>query len=109
MKGLATLAAAALALITLAPASEAASFNCGGQITYTERTICDNPDLSSADDRMSSLYFSIYNSAGPRLRPAIQRQQLRWLGRRDGCSANVNCLRAAYYRRISTLNEAGAY
>jgi uncharacterized protein len=109
MTRIASLVAGAIAVVALSGAAHAASFNCHGRISYTERTICDNPGLSAADNQMASLYFSVYNNAGPGLRPAIQHQQIRWLGWRNRCGANVGCLWTAYNRRIQNLNEAGAY
>ena len=107
MSRIAILAASAVAVLALTGSANAASFNCYGHLSYTEKTICDNADLSEADSTMASIYFNILNSAPWGSRHAIQRQQIRWLGARDECGANVGCLRTAYHRRIQLLSEAG--
>jgi len=107
MSRTAILAASAVAILALTGSANAASFNCYGHLSYTERVICDNPDLSEADSTMASIYFNVLDGAPWNMRHAIQRQQIRWLGARNECGANVGCLRTTYHRRIQILSEAG--
>jgi len=107
MSRIVILAAGVLAVLATTGNANAASFNCNAHLSYTEKTICDNPGLSSADETMASIYFNVLNSAPHGARYAIQRQQVRWLGARNECGANVRCLRTAYDRRIQLLGEAG--
>lgn len=104
MKVLATVASAALALIALAPASEAASFNCrSSHLNYTERTVCDNPRLSRLDNVMASNYFSVLRPLRGAERRDFQGAQVLWLSARNGCGAGVSCLAQTYGYRIDDL------
>ena len=106
MSRITVLALAGLALATLPAAANAASFNCDGNLNYTERVICDNPGLSRADDAMSSLYFSVVHNGNYRRGQAAQ---VEWLRERDSCGANLSCIWGAYHTRIQELETGSAY
>ena len=110
MSRIAILAAGLASIVSLAAlpgSASAASFNCYAHLTYTEKAICDNPGLSNADSQLTSIYYSLLNSAGPGARRAIQMRQYHWLGERNRCGANVGCLWNKYNRRIQLLSQAG--
>ncbi len=106
MKTLFALTTAALALSTLATPSQAASFNCrSSALTYTERTICDNPQLSRMDNTMSATYFGIIRTLRGAAKRDVQQDQVAWLGTRNGCGASVACLAGEYDRHIADLRS----
>jgi uncharacterized protein len=92
--------AAAAALAALAPAADAASFSCYGHLTYTERTICDNPHLSALDSTMSRYYFNYMRTASRKDRREMRATQIGWLASRNSCSANLACLTTMYHNHI---------
>lgn len=98
---------AAAGLVLLATNANAASFSCYGDITYTERAICDNPNLSNLDSVMASTYFQMLGGSSKTLKRALQRDQIGWLRQRNGCGANVGCLSAAYHNRLSQFDTYG--
>ena len=100
----AVFAAAALTLVALAGTANAASFNCYAAKSHTEAVICDNQRLSDLDTQMSISYFSLLNSLHGYQRARLQNDQVRWLGWRNGCQANIGCLFRVYNQRISRLN-----
>jgi len=65
--------------------------------------VCANPQLSALDSRMAQMVCQAVSNAVPSFRRIIQRDQLSWLGKRNGCGANVRCLRAAYTGQIAAL------
>ena len=106
MKVLATVAAAALSLFALVPASQAASYNCsGGALNYSERTICDNPQLSRLDSTMSATYFRILRPLRGAVRSDFQKEQVNWLDTRNFCGASVACLADEYGAHIADLRS----
>ena len=106
MKSLFALAAVTLTLTALAAPSQAASFNCrSSALTYTERTICDNPKLSRMDSTMSATYFGIVRTLRGAAKREVQQDQVAWLGTRNGCGASVACLTGEYDRHIADLRS----
>ena len=94
---------AGLALLLVPASAEAASFNCHRKLTHTEAAVCDNAKLSALDTSLSALYRRVLKIAAPIDRPFIVRDQVRWLGKRNACGANVGCIRSAYRERIDFL------
>ncbi len=91
------------ALLVLLPAGLAAAPLrpwCGAsRLNAAERTICATPELARLDTRLADLYGAL-RSADP--------DQDRWLvRRRDGCGADIACLRAAYTERLRSLAATG--
>ena len=107
MSRLSSLFLAGVALIALSSAASAASFSCYGNLTYTERAICDNPNLSNLDSVMASTYFQMLGGSSKTLKRALQRDQIGWLRSRNSCGANVGCLSAAYHNRLSQFDTYG--
>ena len=85
----------------------AASFDCSKATTETEIAICDDPELSALDERMSGVYVRgrqvTKNVSGSNLE--IQNDQIDWLNKRNQCGAETSCLLNAYQTRIEELKE----
>ena len=94
---------AAVALLALTGAANAASFRCAGNLTYTEAAICDNPELSRLDSVMAGDYFQKLHHSHGTTRARLQADQITWLGARNGCQANVDCLTQTYAARIQDI------
>ena len=105
MKKLLAFAAAAFAAAAFVPAAQAASFNCYGRLTVTEAVICQNPGLSNLDSQMASVYYGNLNASPRNIRYALRNEQAGWLRARNGCGANVSCLRSMYQGRIADLSS----
>ena len=96
--------AAGLAL-GIAPASEAASFDCGRGRTATERAICDSRPLNDRDVKMVVLYDIVRRVVPMGSRGAQMDRQAAWLRERNRCGADRTCIGRAYDRRIGELNR----
>ena len=107
MKKIIAVAIAALGAAAIAPAANAASFNCYGRLTVTEAVICANAQLSNLDSRMASAYFRATGASSPALRKRLQRDQAGWLRYRNGCGGSVGCLQSAYVSRINEMSYWG--
>jgi len=99
-------ATALFALIALGSTANAASFPCGGGLNYTEAAICDNGVLSDLDSRMAAIYFRRLHELHGYDRSRLEQDQYAWLGQRNSCGANVNCLIDLYTARIHILHVA---
>jgi uncharacterized protein len=80
----------------------AASFDCDEARTSAEKSICNNTELSSLDDKMDDAYKTLL--AISRFTEGIKGQQRSWLKERDSCS-DSNCLVDVYTRRLSEIQE----
>ena len=84
----------------------AASFDCGKARTRTEKFICSDAALSTADERMASAYTKAVRLASSiNLEEAkeLKRDQRVWLRGVQGCE-NVGCLSIEYADRTTFLN-----
>lgn len=102
---LSALGLAAGLLFVLAPAAQAASFDCGRARTATERAICDSRPLNDRDVRMVVLYDIVRRVVPMGMRGAQMDRQAAWLRERNRCGADRTCLTRAYDRRIGELNR----
>ena len=69
----------------------AASFDCSKATTETEKAICADPELSALDRLMGLLWKKQAQVSKKRLT-----EQKKWLGKRDECSADLECLKTSY-------------
>lgn len=99
------LAPAILALFLLAPAAQAASFDCAQASTEIEHRICGDAELSALDETLGDRYVrALAKADDPR---AVKTGQRAWLrGPRDAC-ADATCMKAAYAARIADLTKIG--
>jgi uncharacterized protein YecT (DUF1311 family) len=80
--------------------ADAASFDCTKAATAVEKTICGDPTLSKADERLAEAYAA---AAAASLAPhALQSDQNQWLGQRNQL-ASAGPLLQAYQARIDEL------
>ena len=95
-------------VVSFKPApAEAQSFNCRYARTADERVICDRPNLSHLDERLSRRYQRAYNGAEPGMKRRLERQQAAWLQSRHNCGDNARCIRRHYEVRIGELESFG--
>jgi len=85
----------------------AASFDCSKASTETEIAICNDPELSAFDDRLSDVYIRARlvteNVSGDSIK--IKNNQIAWLNKRNLCGSEIGCLQNAYQTRIEELIE----
>jgi uncharacterized protein len=93
-------------LLALSPfAAQGQSFNCRTADRPDEVLICQNSRLSSLDDEMSSLYFTLRNQLSGSERRALEAGQRRWLQSRIDCGRDFGCIEDLYERRIRFLRN----
>ena len=92
-----------LAIAATAAGASAASFSCYGNLSHTEAAICDNSNLSHLDSVMAKDYFQKLHYTHGSTRARLRSDQIDWLGVRDGCQANVDCLTQSYAARIQDI------
>ncbi|AOR58945.1 lysozyme inhibitor LprI family protein [Pectobacterium parmentieri] len=85
----------------------AASFDCKKAEGKIDRTICNHPELSSLDEEMSALYFSIKND--PIIPPEnLKIRQKTFLSARNACAREKNvstCLEDSYQEIINEYQQ----
>lgn len=83
--------------------SYGASFNCSKAITWTEKIICSDPQLSNLDGQLMASYKTALSNILDG--DALKTTQKNWLKSvRDECK-DVTCLKQAYSSRLAELNE----
>lgn len=89
--------------------SYGASFECLKASNSIEKTICNNQELSSLDDKMSATYKNVKEIYSPEFfKKNILRDQQTWLkSLKSNCSKDVDkCLIETYKKRIDILLSA---
>jgi len=87
-------------LAVFASTAQAVSFDCQKAKTFTEKAICQDPELSVLDDELDSLYQNAEaRSKNPK---ALRKQEAKWMKERDACQTN-GCVKKAYQKRIIDL------
>lgn len=88
-------------------AVHAASFDCAKASSPTEKMICQNPNISKLDDRLSAAY-----KEAKKTNPSIVEEQRAWLKKTRECK-DEQCLESLYVTRVQeleggnkTLNQA---
>ncbi len=93
----------ALCLLLPAAAAQAANFDCAKASTEVEKTICADPDLSKADERLAGAFAS---ALAVTLSPQeLRQQQLAWLAERDALP-DIEALRQTYQNRSDVLAKS---
>lgn len=92
----------AFALLLLAAPAHAAtpSFDCSRAATPTEFAICDNEGLARLDVSLAEAY------GAARDRPGVKDRQRAWIGERNRCGADVDCLSDRMRARLAELTGA---
>lgn len=99
------LVAVATALLFAPSLLFAAGFDCNKASTPTEKTICADSTLSSADSRLSALFALKKQEFGSD--PALVSTQRQWLQLRNACGDDAPCLHDAYEKRKEQLEAWG--
>lgn len=87
----------------------AASFPCAKAATATEKAICQNPELSELDSEMGAAwkkaldFFRGQEASDDSGTAPLRQDQKAWLGRRNACGGNPECLRTLYHQRLAAL------
>ena len=95
----------ALCLVLPLASTEAASFDCKKASTRIEKTICSDPELSKADERLAAAFAGV---AAVSLSPLASRgEQAEWLRERDK-ETDVRKLKDIYQLRTDILDKQAA-
>lgn len=92
-----------LAIVSDAGAADYAPLNCAKAATDTERAICSDYALGQSEARVATLYGVATSLVAMGQRGAIQDEQRAFLQQRNGCGANLACIRNAYSAREKQL------
>lgn len=102
-----SLGLALLISVCIGGVGQAASFDCNKATTEAETAICNDPELSALDERLSGVYVRgrqvTKNVSGSYLE--IQNDQIDWLNKRNQCGPETSCLLNVYQTRIEELKE----
>jgi uncharacterized protein len=102
LAGMRSLLLLAVFLILPLASAEAASFDCKKAMTRIEKTICSDPELSKADERLAAAFAS---AAALSLSPmSLRAEQADWVRERDK-ESSVKKLRESYQARNDTLDK----
>ncbi len=102
-------AGALLALTAMASSvrpAAAQEFDCRNAEFASERAICGSDRLSALDEQMNGLYADLKVAYGKGYQRAdLKDYQRQFLGARDACGRDAECIRGAYLDQISVLQS----
>lgn len=100
-------------------AADAASFDCGKASTPFEQAICNNPDLSAADEQLSVAYQTAIGGLTKSALAEVQASQRNWLEfaqksctddaqlpKVDYSADQVGCLKSTFDSRMRRLEQS---
>lgn len=102
------LSATLAALFLAAHVSAQPSFDCARASTATEKAICASPVLSQLDRQLADSYGAARSGVSSAQADAVRRDQIAWIGVRDGCGGDAACLEAQMRNRLLVLQASGA-
>jgi uncharacterized protein YecT (DUF1311 family) len=75
-----------LILLAALPAlpARAASFDCKAKLTAMEQFICDDAELSAADEKLAAAYAAALTAADAKHWEALRKDQRKWVVQRNG-------------------------
>jgi hypothetical protein len=76
---------------------------CSNPRNPAQETVCDSAELSSLDGVVGVAYKRAVSDSGKGAE--IQREQSRWVGRRNACGEDRACLRQRYREQIELLES----
>lgn len=88
------------ALSVFVSSAYAVSYDCQKAKTFTEKAICQDPELSELDDKLNYLYNDA--EVASKNTKLLKKQEAKWLKERDACQTNA-CVKKAYQKRITDL------
>lgn len=101
MKKILLVSAGIIVALLLTGKVSAASFDCSKAGTPFEKTICNNPMLSSMDDKLAQAYFSAKaTTTNP---DQLKADQISWIKSARNCGTDVGCIENTYKIRIAQL------
>ncbi|WP_424769539.1 lysozyme inhibitor LprI family protein, partial [Proteus mirabilis] len=88
--------------------SYAAAFNCSsGSLNVTELKICNEPYLSGLDNMMDKLFSKArLNTLSVGF---LINDQKEWIGKRDRCKSDYECIKNTYIDRNLLLSKVVAF
>lgn len=86
-----------------ARAADYAPIDCAAARSASERAVCSNYGLGQLEARMATLYQWSTSFVGMGQRGDMQDAQRAFLKQREGCEAEIACLRRVYEARIGQL------
>jgi uncharacterized protein len=89
----------------LGQAAPYAPIDCGKASNATETAICGNYALGQDEARVATLYGVLTSLVAMGTRGDMMDAQHNWIGVRDACGADVQCLNRAYQKRIGDLSK----
>ncbi|RJL06006.1 hypothetical protein D3P06_04925 [Paracoccus aestuarii] len=84
------------------------SFDCSKASSRTEHAICGSFDLWLQDRALGSLYSVIRSKGADRERADLTRRQRDWIGQRERCGADEQCIADRYNAWFLDLSLLGA-
>ncbi len=83
---------------------EGPSFSCDGNLSQTERTICNDENLSNLDQQMNGAYRqAIANHSSADQQNEIQNRARQFRQRRDACGTDSDCIQRSYERAVADI------
>ena len=79
-------------------------FDCRKASTPTEYAICNSPSLWAADNANAAIYFWMMENVDLATQKKLRAVQRDWLGYRNSCGGNVDCLNEVYGTRLKELS-----
>jgi uncharacterized protein YecT (DUF1311 family) len=73
-----------LILLAVALPARAASFDCKAKLSAMEQFICDDAELSAADEKLASAYAAALEAADVKHWEALRKDQRKWVAQRNG-------------------------
>jgi uncharacterized protein len=85
--------------------AQAQSFNCRGNLTADEQTICGDRELAQLDIQLNNTYQRAVRNAPPHGQQQLRDAQRDWLNQRNACGRDRRCLRDIYRDQIAWLRQ----
>ncbi len=79
--------------------ASAASFDCTKASSQVEKLICSDRELSDLDSKLGNIYRPKASAS-----PSLVTDQKQWLRQQRNLCKTIDCLRAAYLKRIEDVN-----
>ncbi len=80
------------------------SFECAKARSATEKTICDDFSLSWQDQQLNRLYGDVRQLLAESARTALRDEQRAWVGKRNACGGNGDCIGQLSRQRLQALS-----
>jgi uncharacterized protein len=96
----------------LSTQANAASFDCNKAVSWLEKTVCSNPELSKLDEELAKAYHDALASLSPEGQKETRQYQRQWLKdilpkcKKDNQGISVRCLKYNYNKRIKQLQQS---